>query len=310
MTQKLPITAIVMTLNESRNLEACLASVHEHVAQILIVDSFSGDDTLHIARRYTQDIVQNKWVSYAAQYRWAVERPEITQPWLLRLDADERWTPEGFRELRAIMEREPDVNGIYVKMKIFFMGRWIKHGGFYPNYFLRVYRRDKGRLENRWMDEHIQVDGRTFTSTIDVIEANYDRQSNLSLFTQKHNGYSTREAVDLLLLRARPAGDTNLGQNWRSKTERKRWLKEHIYARAPLFLRPTAYFFYRYLLQAGFLDGPEGFVFHSLQALWYRFLVDAKIYQIEKLAAQEGRPIEAIIEEHFGIDVKQAAKPG
>ncbi|MCZ7612740.1 MAG: hypothetical protein M5T52_04140 [Ignavibacteriaceae bacterium] len=90
-------------------------------------------------------------------------------------------------------------DGVYVKMKIYFMGRWIKHGGFYPNYFLRVYKKTKGKMEDRWMDEHIKVDGRTIVSNIDVIESNYDRQKNIGLWTDKHNKYSTREAVEFLI---------------------------------------------------------------------------------------------------------------
>ena len=295
----LPITAIVLTFNEERNIEACLDSLRGNVAQIVIVDSYSTDRTLELARRYTNDVFQNRWVNYATQYEWATTLPAINQPWILRVDADERWTPQGFAQLSELV-RQDDLDGIYVRMKIYFMGRWIQHGSFYPNHFLRVYRRDKGSIEKRWMDEHIEVRGRTVVSDIDVIEANYDRQKNLALFTTKHNGYSTREAIDLLLLRhqRRPPSVASLGQ---TKTERKRWIKENIYARTPLFVRPLAYFSYRYFLRGGFRDGPEGFVFHVLQGLWYRFLVDSKIYQIEHLAREEGRSIEEVVADHFGF---------
>ena len=195
--KKLPITAIVMTFNETRNLKTCLESVHEHIDQIIIVDCFSTDDTIEIAKSFGCDIYQNKWINYSQQYLWASRETNIRNEWLLRLDADERWTKEGFKELSDIISSN-EYDGIYVKMKIYFMDRWIKHGGFYPNDFLRVYKKSKGQMEDRWMDEHIKVEGKTIISGIDVIEANYDRQQNITLWTTKHNGYSTREAVEFL----------------------------------------------------------------------------------------------------------------
>jgi glycosyltransferase involved in cell wall biosynthesis len=296
----LPITAIVLTFNEERNLVACLDSLVGNVAQIIVVDSFSTDRTVEIARRYTDNVYQNPWVNHAVQYDWATRETTITQPWLMRVDADERCTAEGFAKLRLLVARD-NIDGIYIRKKIYFMGRWIRHG-YYPNYFMRVYRREKGHIENRWMDEHIEVEGNTFVSDIDIIEANYDREKNLALFTDKHNNYSTREAIDMLMLRGKKRSGS-VASLTRTKTEAKRWVKENVYARTPLFVRPAAYFAYRYVVRGGFLDGPEGFVFHTLQALWYRFLVDAKIYQIEKLAAEEGRSVEEVIRDHFGVCV-------
>lgn len=300
--QKLPITAIVMTLNEERNLQACLQSIGNHVEQIVVLDSYSTDKTLEIAERFTDRIFQNKFVNYAKQYLWAIENIPIESEWILRIDADERWTEEGFAQLREIIEQDR-ADGVYVRMKIYFMDRWIRHGGFYPNDFLRVYKRTKGKLEDRWMDEHIQVDGRTLSSGIDVIESNYDRQRNLGLWTDKHNGYSTREAIEFLVQKHGLRGMESIANVTGNRTERKRWLKENLYFRMPLFLRPFLYFVYRYIFQLGFLDGKEGFIFHTLHAYWYRFLVDAKVYQIEKNAALEGSSIREAISGHYGIEV-------
>ena len=166
---KLPVTAIIMTYNETRNLRACLESVKDYIDDISIVDSFSNDDTEKIAREYTDKFYQNKWINYSKQYLWGIANTDIKNEWVIRLDADERWTKEGFEELKDIIENDK-ADGIYVKMKIYFMDRFIKHGAFYPNYFLRVYKKSKGAMEDRWMDEHIKVDGRTIHSNIDVIE--------------------------------------------------------------------------------------------------------------------------------------------
>ncbi len=134
------------------------------------------------------------------------------------------------------------------KLKIFFMGKWIRHGGFYPNYFLRVYKKTKGSMEDRWMDEHIRVDGETIVSGIDVIEANYDRQKNITLWTTKHNSYSTREAIESIINRHGLAKVDTVADLFGTKTERKRWLKERVYYRIPLFVRPFFYFSYRYII--------------------------------------------------------------
>ena len=300
--KKLPITAIIMTYNETRNLRACLESVKDYIDEIIIVDSFSNDNTEEIAREYTDKFYQNKWINYSKQYLWGIANTDIKNEWVIRLDADERWTKEGFEELKTIIE-EDKADGIYVKMKIFFMGRFIKHGAFYPNYFLRVYKKSKGAMEDRWMDEHIKVDGVVVHSNIDVIESNYDRQENISLWTNKHNSYSTREAVELLIAKHNLHKIDTVANFWGNKTERKRWLKENLYFNVPLFLRPFMYFVYRYIFKFGFLDGKEGFIFHTLHAFWYRFLVDTKVYQIEKLAKKNDLTIKDVIKDHYNIEI-------
>lgn len=302
---KLPITAIIMTYNEERNLRACLESVKDYIDDIIIVDSFSNDGTEEIAKEYTDKFYKNKWINYSKQYLWGIANTNIKNEWILRLDADERWTKESFDELRKIIE-DDSADGVYVRMKIFFMGRFIKHGAFYPNYFLRVYKRSKGTMEDRWMDEHIKVDSVTIHSNIDVIESNYDRQENISLWTTKHNGYSTREAVEFLIAKHNIHEIDTVANLFGNKTERKRWLKENIYFKTPLFVRPFMYFVYRYFFKLGFLDGKEGFIFHTLHAFWYRFLVDTKVYQIEQLAKKNNQTIQDVVKDHYGMDIDAA----
>jgi len=298
----LPITAIVLTFNEKLNLRECINLALNYVDEIIVVDSFSTDETILIAESYSIKYYQNKFINQAKQFIWALENIEIKNEWILRLDADERWSKEGFTELREIIEKDK-ADGVYVKMKIFFMSRWIKHGGFYPNYFLRVYKKSKGKMEDRWMDEHIKVTGRTIQSNIDVIESNYDRQKNIALWTDKHNSYSTREAIEFLIQKHKLKSVDSVAKFWGNRTERKRWFKEKFYFRLPLFIRPFLYYIHRYIFKFGFLDGKEGFIFHYLHAFWYRFLVDVKVYQIKKLAKEEKKTIPEVIKEHYNIDV-------
>ncbi len=296
------ISAIVLTYNEERNLEACLASIKDYVDDIIIVDSYSNDNTLEIAKKYSHKIYQNEFVNQAKQFIWALANCSIKNEWILRIDADERWTPEGFAELQKIIENN-ETDGIYVKKKIFFMERWIRHGGFYPNYFLCAFKKLKGKMEDKWMDEHISVDGRTVISGIDVLEMNYDRRENITLWTDKHNKYSTREAIEYLIQKHKLKEISSIADISGGKTERKRWMKEKFYFRLPLFIRPFLYYLYRYFIKLGFLDGKEGLIFHFLQGFWYRFLVDTKIYQIESLAKKNKKPISEIIKEHYGIEI-------
>jgi glycosyltransferase involved in cell wall biosynthesis len=298
----LKISAIILTYNEEKNLEACLASIKDYVDDIILIDSYSEDRTLDIAKKYLHKIYQNEWINYSGQFIWALKNAKIKNEWILRIDADERWTKEGFEELKRIIEND-ETEGVYVKMKIFFMGKWIKYGGYYPNYFLRVYKKSKGKMEERWMDEHISVSGKTITSNIDVLEMNYDRQENISLWTEKHNKYSTREAIEFLIYRYKLKEISSIADLYGGKTERKRWMKEKFYFKLPLFIRPFLYYLYRYIIKLGFLDGKRGLIYHFLQGFWYRFLVDAKIYQVKKLAKKQKKPIPQVIKEHYGIEI-------
>lgn len=298
----LKITAIILTYNEERNLKACLASIKDYVDDIIIVDSYSKDNTLEIAKKYSHKIYQNNFINQAKQFNWALANCNIKNEWVLRIDADERWTAKGFAELEKII-RNNEADGVYVKMKIYFMEKWIRHGSFYPNYFLRVFKKSKGKMEDRWMDEHISVDGKTIISDIDVLEMNYDRQENISIWIEKHNRYSTREAIEFLIYKNQLKEITSIADVFGEKTAKKRWIKEKIYFKLPLFIRPFLYYLFRYIFHFGFLDRKEGMIFHFLQGFWYRFLVDVKIYQIQSLSKKQNKTIQELFKEHYGIDI-------
>jgi hypothetical protein len=202
----------------------------------------------------------------------------------MRLDADERLTPELAQELSARLPEIPDdVSGLLVKRRVYFWGRWIRHGGYYPTWLLRIWRHGHARCEQRWMDEHMVTAGsRTLRLHHDIIDENH---KGLTFWTDKHNRYADREVRDLLALRERSRPVAALD----GQPGSRRWLKERLYGQAPLFWRAFGYWFYRYVLRLGFLDGRPGLVFHFLQGFWYRFLVDAKIWELQR--AQSGSSI-------------------
>lgn len=279
------LTVIVLTKDEEANLPALLASFDGLDCRVLVVDSGSTDATVAIAEAAGCAVVGHPFVNQAQQLNWAMAELPITTPWVMRMDADERLTPEFVAELQAVLPTLPaDVAGLEVKRQVCFWGRWIRHGAYYPTWLLRIWRNGQAICEDRWMDEHMVVTGgRVLRLEHDIIDENH---KGLTFWTDKHNRYADREVKDLLAIEASRTASSLEGQ-----AGQRRWLKENLYARSPLFLRAFLYWFYRYVIRLGFLDGIPGLVFHFLQGFWYRFLVDAKIYEMRrKAAAGQGIP--------------------
>ncbi len=277
MTTKPSLSVIILTLNEELNLEKCLRSVSGWVSEIIVVDSYSTDKTLEIAKRYNARVVQHPFKYQADQFNWALDNVPIKTEWILRLDADEYLLPELREEIAEMLPKTPqDVNGYYMKRRVIFMGRWIKHGGYYPVWFLRLFRKEKGRYENREMDEHLIVEGKTVKLEHNFVDHNL---KGLNEWIARHNNYSACEArAYLKFLNLASSQDARLG----GQVAKKRRAKNELYYKMPPFFRALLYWKYRYFLRLGFLDGKEGLIFHFLQGFWYRFLVDAKLYEYKR----------------------------
>ncbi|MCB1970569.1 MAG: glycosyltransferase family 2 protein [Geminicoccaceae bacterium] len=275
------LTIIILTRDEEQNLVHALRSLRGLDADVWVVDSGSTDRTVEIALGHGCHVLHREWTTYAGQFNWALGQIEARTPWCMRLDADERLTPALVEELRSrLPEIGPDVTGLQVRRRVHFWGRWIRHGGFYPTWLLRIWRTGTARCEGRWMDEHMIVDrGRILSLEGDIIDENH---KGLGFWTIKHEGYASREVRDLLRVEQGGPGDGPAAQ-----AGRRRWAKEHVYVRSPRLWRAGAYWFMRYILQRGFLDGREGLVFHFLQAFWYRFLVDAKLIEEERRSSSQ-----------------------
>lgn len=300
---KLPITAIVLTFNEEKHIERCIRSLQKFARDIVIVDSFSTDRTKEIAESLGARFYQNKWVNYSSQLNWGITKVPITTEWTMRWDADEYATDELTDEINAkIGTLPPAIKGVYLKRRVYFMGRWIKRGGYYPTILLRIWRTGHGLCEERWMDEHIKLnDGDTVLFDHDFIDENLN---HLTWWIAKHNSYANREAVDLFNIKYNLlASDEAEALTLDSQEKGKRKLKENFYSRLPLFLRAFIYWKYRYFFKLGFLDGVPGLIWHFLQGFWYRFLVDAKIYQVERYAKDRGVSVKEAIREVLGIEL-------
>ena len=268
-------TVIILTKNEETDIERCIRSVEGWVKRIVIVDSGSTDRTVEIAERLGVEIVRHEpFVDYGRQFNWAIDNLRIKTTWVFRLDADEVITPELRKELEKELEHHAtdDVSGFMMRYKVEFMGRYLMHGGFYPFQKITIFKYGKGRFEERAMGEHIVLsEGRCVYLKNDAI---HHTLKTLDLYVSKHNWYATREVQDYFDVRSGRENALLDGQ-----PEKAKKLRDGLYYRLPMFLRARLFFWYRYYLRLGFLDGTPGYIFAFMQAYWYRTLVDAKLYE-------------------------------
>lgn len=271
------LAVIILTYNEEANIAQALNSVTGWANEIFILDSFSADQTLEIARQHGCQIAQNKFENYAKQRNHALDNLPICSEWVLFLDADE-WLSDALKqEIFDLIATSPAENGFYIKRRLIWMGRWI-HRGYYPTWILRLFRHGKGRCEDRAVNEHFIVEGQVGYLRNDFTDEN---RKGLTDWIAKHNGYATREAQELLNMRTTQGYQEINAHLFGTQAQRKRWLRYRIWNNLPPLIRPFFYFFYRYILAGGFLDGREAFIYHFLQALWYPILIDIKYLEMQ-----------------------------
>jgi len=288
------ITAVILTFNEAKHLARAIASISSFATAVVVVDSFSTDDTPTIARNAGARLFQRSFKNYADQFQWALDETGIDSDWILRLDADEIIHEDLANRISSFLADAPsDVAGINLQRRHVWMGRWVRFGGRYPLNLIRIWRRGQGYIESRWMDEHIVVTGgRTITLKGGFSDWNLN---DLSFFTAKHNAYATREAIDILNARYElfEVQRALARQGTSMQASLKRLLKNEVYNRLPFWLSAALYFVWRFVFQLGFLDGRTGMVYHVLQGFWYRFLVGGKVMeyeaQLKSLATREER---------------------
>jgi len=282
----LSLTAIVLTYNEEMHIDRCLGSLRESVQRIVVVDSNSSDATVELARRAGADIYQRSFRNHADQFNWALDHCGIASDWVLRIDADEYVDAELMREMgKRLPQMDRDVAGVVVNRLIKFFGRPIRYGGVSPHSVLRVWRSGKGRVENRWMDEHVILSGGRIASFSGFLVD--ENLKDMSFWVDKHNQYATREMVDFLNSQHHFFVEGDLSGT-AGEARLKRRAKTSLYNRAPLLHRAFLFFLYRYVFRLGFLDGTAGFLFHFMQGFWYRLLIDMKIVEARTYIQRNG----------------------
>lgn len=265
-------SVIILTYNSAATIEQTLSSVALLSDDIHVVDSFSTDRTVEIAQGFGVHVVQHAFESYGAQRNWAIASLPIKYDWQLHLDADERLTPELREEIAKLKEID-GVTGFYLPRMMYFLGRPIQHGGLSPTWHMRLFKARIGKCETRKYDQHFYLpSGNSAQLRRYMID---DIRMSLSEWTARHNRWADAEVEEQLSRRERSEVQSKF---WGTPVERKRFLRS-LYGGSPLFVRPFALFFYRYVLRLGFLDGAAGFIFYTLQTFWFRFLIDSKLFE-------------------------------
>lgn len=272
---------LILTFNEEAQLSRLLSSLYSLKAAIYIMDSGSDDQTLAIARRYGAKVKQHPFQNHPQQWHHALQAFNIQTPWIIGLDADQVISAALQQRLSVFKDEDyHDIDGIYFNRKNYFKGKWIRHGGFYPFYLLKMFRTAVGFSDlNEYMDHRFLVPGKTQVwHDAELIEENL-KENKISFWISKHNTYSDLLALEEVERRKLTRSQTIKPLLWGTPDQRTAWQKK-LWWRMPLLIRPLLYFIYRYLFRLGFLDGYAGFIFHFLQGFWFRLIVDIKIKEI------------------------------
>ncbi len=300
MSRSNTLTVIILTYNEEANITDCLDSLENIQANIYVVDSFSTDQTIDILKKRNIQYVQHPFENYSRQRNWAQKNCPFDTPWILHLDAGERLTPNLVQWINQSFDKEKELyDGFMFSRKTVFLGKWIRFGGHYPNYHLRLYKRGKGKCEDKIYDQHFVVDGKVkaLKKGNDMIDTVCD---NIIDFIKGHSKWIVFEASERLL-NSREVGDVQ-SNFFGNKIERRRWLKNNIFQKTPLFIRSILYFIYRYFIRLGFLDGIQGLVFHFLQGFWFRFMIDAVIFHVKWVARKEHLDIKQVLKQRYNMN--------
>lgn len=292
------LTIILLTFNEENNLEHCLKSIEGIEANLFVVDSYSTDKTLEILKTKDITFVQHPFDNYAAQRIWAQQNNPFNSEWVFHLDAGERFTPELIQWLKKDFNpNDSAIDGYMFSRRTMIFGKEIRHGGQYPNFHLRLFRTSKGKCEEKLYDQHFVVNGttRVIKNRVDIIDTVLDSWHN---FIQAHNRWALFEAIEIVK-KEKETGDVK-PRLFGSPIERRRWLKNNVFQKAPLFIRAFLFFNYRYFVRLGFLDGKLGLAFHFIQGCWFRFLIDANVLEIHGKMPKYNHSLPDLVKNEYG----------
>jgi len=272
------ISVVILTFNSAATIGATLDSAGRVSDDVHVVDSFSTDATLDIVRERGARIVQHEFENYGAQRNWAIDTLPLRHDWQLHLDADERLTEDLVAELVGLKDRFPaDVDGYMIARLVHFLGRPLRHGGMFPIWHLRLFRTGRGRCETRSYDQHFLCEGPVRRLRHPFVD---DIRMDLTEWVARHNRWASLQAQDLA--RRAEADTASVPPRLFGTPIERRRAYRRFFNRAPILVRPFLLFLHRYVLLLGFLDGRPGLIFHGLQTFWFRFLVDAKLYEMRR----------------------------
>ncbi|MDR1120833.1 MAG: glycosyltransferase family 2 protein [Dysgonamonadaceae bacterium] len=296
------LTIIILTYNEERNIKSCIDSIQGITANISAVDSGSTDNTLKILHEYGVKVLSHPFENYSKQRNWAQHNNPFGTQWVFHLDAGEQFSPALKKWMQTEFNPDSEFDGFMFCRRMVFMDKWIKHGGLYPTYHMRLFRSNKGKCEEKVYDQHFILDGKkcVVNKKIDIIDY---VASDLRSFTSGHNRWAIIEAAEILMYQGVTGNvDAKIQGN---PIEKRRWFKNNVFQKMPLFLRSFLYFNYRYFIRLGFLDGKAGLACHFLQGFWFRFLVDATILELKTKMKKDQLSLEDALMQLYGFDIKK-----
>ena len=296
------ITTIILTYNEEIHIRRCLENASRFSKRIIVVDSPSTDKTAAICADFCNvDVYVHKWPgNQAQQFNWALQNIPINTEWIMRIDADEYLTDELIDEVQDnLPQLSKSVSAVVLPLGRAFLGKLLKHEE--AATMVRIFRKGKAIYDDSLMDEHLKIlEGEIIAFKNKFVD---DNRNSLSYFIDKHNKYSDKEAIQLLDAELDLYSSTiNADADYCDEVQEMK-KKKARYAKLPLFWRAIAYFFYRYLVQKSFLDGKAGFLWCFFQGLWYRMLVDAKVYHIKTICKNDKETIRKYIKENYHYSV-------
>lgn len=279
----MPISTIILTFNCENVISDTITAALKVSDDIHVIDSYSNDETIEIVKRLDVNLTQREFIDYSEQRNWAIENLHLKNTWQLHLDADEILSDSLVKEINRISDHFPDnIDGYFIPRMTRFLGRNIRHGGMHPIYHMRLFRTGHGHVERKKYDQHFVLEGKWQKLKEPIID---DHRTSIDEWISRHNRWASLEVDDIETFKERNQGNKDL-QSFNVK--RATALRSKYY-RLPLFLRSLMLFIYRYVFRLGFLDGKEGLIYFVLQTFWFRFLVDAKLY--EKKTQQKKRNI-------------------
>jgi glycosyltransferase involved in cell wall biosynthesis len=287
---KIPISVLIPAKNEEANLAACLESV-ARADEVFVVDSQSSDCSVEIAKSYGANIVQFQFNGrWPKKKNWSLENLAFRNEWVLIVDCDERITDELWSEI-ALAIQNPQFAGYYINRKVFFLGKWIRYGGKYPDWNLRLFKHKQGRYENlnteeirntgdNEVHEHVILDGAVKYLKNDMLHIDF---RDIYHWLERHNRYSNWEArVYLNLINGKDDSGTIGANFFGDAVQRKRFLKK-LWVRLPF--KPTLRFILFYIIRLGFLDGKAGYIYGRLLSQ-YEYQIGVKLYELRQFGGQ------------------------
>ena len=274
---------IILTFNEEQHLPRLLRSIQDLEAPVFILDSGSTDHTIEIGQQFGATFLFNAFENHPKQWDYALKNFPVKTTWVICLDADQEVTPELKARLQNFKDEEyQNINSIYFNRKNFFKGKWIKHGGYYPFYLLKMFRFGIGFSDtNEAMDHRFNAPGGSMVWKDGIIKEENLKENQIRFWIEKHNRYSDLLALEEVERMQNARGQSEQPRFWGTPNQRKAWFKRQWW-RLPRYVRPGLYFTQRMIFQLGILDGRTGVIFHFLQAFWFRLVVDIKIDELLK----------------------------